>query len=65
LYKILDREGAEGGWVSGGVYPPHGVGSGILILKWWVFVHSGWYYLPFTCMFYMQKRCFWSWYLQT
>ena len=24
---------------------------GFLISKWWAFVHSGWYYLPFSCLF--------------
>jgi len=26
----------------------------------WSFVHSEWYYLPFRCLFYAQKWCFWS-----
>jgi len=32
-----------------------------MISKWWAFVHSGWYYLPFSCLcFAREKWCFWS-----
>ena len=41
---------------------PRGVGRGegvkifgFLVSKWWVVVHSGWYFLLFTCLFYTQK----------
>jgi len=27
-----------------------------LISKWWAFVHSGWYSLPFSCLFCTQKN---------
>ena len=31
-----------------------------LISKWWAFVDSGWYYLPFSCLFARKKWCLWS-----
>jgi len=58
----------EGGMWGGGVSLPTGSGVcgggcapspqifGFLISKWWAFVHSGWYYSPFSCLFCSQKN---------
>ena len=43
----------------GAVPPPQKI-FGFLVSKWWVVVHSGWYFLLFTCLFYTQKWRFWS-----
>ena len=40
----------------GGGYAPSPENFRFMISKWWAFVHFGWYYLPFSCLFFTQKN---------
>jgi len=63
LYSLARRNWWTIWWVwvggvplpTGGEVPLPRKIFGFIISKWWAFVHSGWYYLPFSCLFCTQN----------